>query len=106
MPNRWLVSPERLAQLKAHILNPPSASLNRDWMLELVAALEARPSVSQIAVMAPNAPQSIRAVLDGIAEQPPKAVQTFGNIAPASPIVDALANVAADLAKPKKKGTK
>lgn len=36
------MTPERLAQLKQHILHPPSASLNREWMLELVEELESR----------------------------------------------------------------
>ena len=34
------MTPERLAEIRAHILNPPSASLNREWMLELVAEVE------------------------------------------------------------------
>lgn len=34
------MSPERLEQLKQHIRNPSSASLNREWMLELVDEVE------------------------------------------------------------------
>lgn len=30
------MTPERLAQIREHIRNPSSASLNRDWMMELV----------------------------------------------------------------------
>jgi hypothetical protein len=35
------MSPERLAQIKAHFTNPPSASCNAEWALEVIAALEA-----------------------------------------------------------------
>lgn len=35
------MTPERLAQIRGHIVNPASASLNRDWMLELVDELDA-----------------------------------------------------------------
>lgn len=34
------MTPERLAAIKEHFKNPPSASCNREWALEVIEALE------------------------------------------------------------------
>lgn len=43
------MTPDRLAFLKEHIRNPPSVALNREWMMELVEALENRGCVVPVA---------------------------------------------------------
>lgn len=44
------MSPERLAQLEEHIRFPSSASLNPEWMLELVAEIKRLAAVPVVVV--------------------------------------------------------
>lgn len=73
------MTPERLAHIKAHITNPPSASLNREWMMELVEAVEHSHAAPPVVVLRaplpsprPSPPSVVAPIAAAIDEKPKK----------------------------------